>query len=69
MSKEKLKPCPFCGGEGQIKTEIDGNDLLAYIFCDNCCASTDKFIDVDYNGKNIDYAKKAWNRRTDNGKL
>lgn len=37
MSDEKLKPCPFCGGEAEIKeTENDVGCKIWYIECSDC---------------------------------
>lgn len=55
---EKLKRCPFCGEEAELK-EIKGFDrqvVSAYVFCQNCEAST-----RNYATPNV--AIEAWNRR------
>lgn len=60
MSKTKLLPCPFCGGEALLDRED--------IFCDDCHLSM-KIDDRVYNGEaeNYEEAKKqsieAWNTR------
>lgn len=39
-----LKPCPFCGGEAELK---DGNlycDKTFYVKCKNCKAMTDRTL-------------------------
>lgn len=53
---EKLKPCPFCGGEATYIKKI--NDIKSYIGCSNasCIAEPFSFL-VD------EAAIKAWNRR------
>lgn len=56
-------PCPFCGGEGKLKT---GYHMLvdAKIGCDDCYAEGPVFgtdaKDGDYSGEAI----AAWNKRT-----
>jgi Lar family restriction alleviation protein len=60
MSKTKLLPCPFCGGEALLDRED--------IFCDDCHLSM-RIDDRVYNGEaeNYEEAKKqaieAWNTR------
>lgn len=50
---DKLKPCPFCGGEAII----DGcDDTLWSVICEKCNAS------INYNETKQD-AIIAWNRR------
>ena len=60
----KIKPCPFCGGEGEI---ISGNytGKLLYtvvgktytVFCKRCNARTTQYKKYKYK------AVEAWNRR------
>lgn len=70
---DKLKPCPFCGGEtvgvfschpmmyrGNGIFEEDINVTNWQVFCGNCGTSTD----VVSSKSN---AKRRWNRRVDNG--
>lgn len=69
MKNEKLKPCPFCGGEAVIYhqsskyTEHDGN----YVYCMNCRIRTPLFICFGDTGKTYADTKaeafNAWNRR------
>ena len=63
---EKLKPCPFCGGKGEVyqaptmlNLEID--DDAYWVQCRNC------FSRVGNSYSQVE-AINAWNRRTDNGK-
>ena len=58
MSKEKLKPCPFCGEE--IRKEISPNEVGEWIFW-HVCESTRLLIAQTYVTKKE--AIKAWNRR------
>ena len=54
MSEEKLKPCPFCGGEAEL--EING--LYWDVNCKRCLANVGAY--KCYNKKQ---AIEAWNRR------
>ena len=55
---EKLKPCPFCGGDAVIMGK-----RAVYIMCGNykCMARTDKYAKPKF-------AKEAWNRRANDEK-
>ena len=42
MSEMKLKPCPFCGGEANLKYHVDpeGKDFdITIVHCTNCSAA------------------------------
>lgn len=59
---EKLKPCPFCGGEAWIITGPLGR--FSYVYCTECRAQGEPFeVRAEYCAK--DEAIKAWNRRAD----
>lgn len=53
--KEPLKPCPFCGGDGEM---IQIHQFIYYVRCKNCEAQTKNY------GR-IDDAEEKWNRRTE----
>lgn len=64
---DKLKPCPFCGGEGEI-VFYDGE---VYVRCGGCCMHTDHMYVPNIRGRyrvsklmemSIDAAAR-WNRR------
>lgn len=73
MNNEKLKPCPFCGGKGKIKREME-NDYwfdvpvtISFLFvkCTKCDAISKKFkISEKYIA--VEKATEAWNRRVKN---
>jgi transcription elongation factor Elf1 len=57
---EKLKPCPFCGCEGELRlTDQDG----AFVQCKNCgiFASGYSPLHVGFEKKAIDF----WNKRSE----
>ena len=61
---EKLKPCPFCGGEGIVQA-IDfypdySDPPIWWVACDICGAHTD-----EYEGDTEAEAVKAWNTRNE----
>lgn len=66
---DKLKPCPFCGGEAEIKN-FDGyhryaNGVVDFIQCKKCGGRTREYYthiktEIDMRQEAI----KAWNRRT-----
>ena len=56
MSKYKLNPCPFCGGEAIVEIfEFNGN---RFVRCLDCYATSGQATDI----KN---AIEAWNKRVD----
>ena len=62
---EKLKPCPFCGGEAAIGDTIDENGVLVYtVGCHKCKIAIAKQRD-GYFWQRKKEAIVAWNRRSD----
>jgi len=63
---DKLKPCPFCGGEGRIRTDTEKRFRLfpiAWVECTVCDARTKFVVTFWSDGGHIDKAIEAWNRR------
>ncbi len=57
---DKLKPCPFCGGEGCVQEHVFKGLTNTYgVVCLDCCAEIRQFYRTE------EEAIKAWNRRTD----
>ena len=54
---EKLKPCPFCGGEAVLDDDFFYTDEPAYIISCNKCYSSSDVYDTEHE------AIEAWNRR------
>lgn len=59
---EKLKPCPFCGGEAIAKKDADKNRYNWYVTCsyatwDCPCMPSTGYYDTKK------HAIEAWNRR------
>jgi Lar family restriction alleviation protein len=58
MTPEQLKPCPFCGGEAEIK---DMRDNRIHIKCFKCLC---QFGEVWNKNGGINELIKAWNKRS-----
>ena len=59
---EKLKPCPFCGGEAKVKAYSNGYNIWYRVRCVDCGVEQDG-IRNGYYGE--EEAIEAWNRRTE----
>ena len=63
MNEIKLKPCPFCGGNGVVRTSMDGYDEFKVfsVSCTNkgCVA----YLTRDYWERDINGLVKKWNSR------
>lgn len=73
---EKLKPCPFCGGEPYIKVVSQGHTNTAYTIgvelgCKTCVFhmradnvfEVDEFMNVKLCSNGIGHMIEHWNRR------
>ena len=64
MKEIKLKECPCCGGEAEMKETryIDATPSSVKVLCKKCALQTKSFIEsLDYCAK--EEAAKVWNRR------
>ena len=59
---EKLKPCPFCGGEAEIVRTDNYGTFKFFATCLVCGAEMPRV------SRTMTQAAGAWNRRVDNGK-
>ena len=58
---EKLKPCPFCGGEANRGVRIRRRRIIGFdVMCNVCKAS------ISWQNTEDD-ATEAWNRRVERG--
>lgn len=55
-----LMPCPFCGGEVELRDKFDGVDETSFIHCLNCHMWFEKFIWRGYGHAHI---IEEWNQR------
>lgn len=61
---DKLKPCPFCGGESIIRAQM-GHLYISPIHKKKCVIKPDTWLQSSLP---IEKQIKAWNRRADDGK-
>ena len=65
---EKLKPCPFCGGEARVDRYNDEYCRDYYLFftrCQDCKVRTPEIHShIDDSSGAYERAIKVWNRRT-----
>lgn len=62
MSEEKLKPCPFCGGEARMWSWNGGTR----IDCKNWSSKNERTHYVGVGARTKAEAIAAWNRRAEN---
>ena len=67
-----LKPCPFCGGDGALKTEsivvgFGDSDRLSFVECKECGARTKGFgrLEADKEDWQKALAVLFWERRAE----
>ena len=71
ITLSRLKPCPFCGGQAEVREETRPDPPASYgvylVKCPRCGARTRDFInDGSYGEKHsISDAAEAWNRRAE----
>ena len=64
MANEELKPCPFCGGEAEHRTDRELNGVTDWIECTNCsCQTRTYYTHIKTEIDQEKQAIKAWNRR------
>ena len=59
-SDEELLPCPFCGGDVELRDEGNGGNETYAIHCNKCHMHFEKFVWRGY-GRNT--VIKEWNTR------
>ena len=61
---EKLKKCPFCGGEAEVfETDIIVAKIIVVKCCNEACGGT--MGNPEENFENKDEAIEAWNTRVE----
>ena len=64
MNDTKLKPCPFCGGEAELRYA----DNYYWVECKKCRTRSDEECVESFDRghqKTIDVLAEMWNRRTE----
>lgn len=56
----ELKPCPFCGGQVEMRDVIDGHEETFAFHCNSCHIHFTKFDWVARDRKDV---IEEWNRR------
>ena len=65
----KLKPCPFCGGDGKLKKGFPSQQRtgqrMAFVQCSKCQAKTRTFYQMPFEAWDdvIRHAIEAWSLR------
>lgn len=59
---DKLKPCPFCGGEAMVEEAVVRKGYEATVVCTGCLVDMPT-ITYDTPEEAYGTAVKAWNRR------
>lgn len=67
MPEEKLKPCPFCGGEANIISHSVYRSFIYYCSCSNqeCHGFCSWTFEYSFGFKDKEKAIIAWNTRPD----
>ncbi len=66
LDGKQLLPCPFCGGEAEIKKGVDstqGREPIAWVECKKCGCCTKK--EIEWENDCIGVVVSLWNTRKD----
>lgn len=58
-----IAPCPFCGKEASIKTDMFAGKYAAQVKCLSCGSSGPRITDHDHDGTFVFEALGIWNER------
>lgn len=61
---DELKPCPFCGGEGEVNKSRFLWIVEWRVWCKTCWATTHGYADTNVWKQSRQEAIDVWNRRT-----
>lgn len=64
----ELKPCPFCGGEAEMK--LNASTLNCSAYCDKCAVTMKRNFQGNKRIKDMlaELMADEWNRRAEDGK-
>lgn len=60
----ELKPCPFCGGDGRLRTNVNAGIVFGSCWVCGARGSVVQYTDR-LTDSHIQEAIEAWNRRAD----
>lgn len=66
QNRERLKPCPFCGGEPRLATFQTRKGEIINVHCPVCQAQSRSFKlegKQEHDARVTEYAIASWNRR------
>jgi len=73
LRREKLLPCPFCGGKAHLEESGRGfiggkSEKVAYVWCERCNARSGKiklsdFGRTSHSAEAVKQAVELWNKR------
>ena len=63
MSDERLKPCPFCGGEAEVITTKTRQGQTSSVRCSKCSCKVTILKPAFYDGDVEKDTVQAWNTR------
>lgn len=68
MSEEKIKPCPFCGADANLRTgnarkRVFGIIPYAEVGCTKCPWAKVRQFAPQHPGLEVGYAVSIWNQR------
>lgn len=65
MNNTRLKPCPFCGGDGEILTTKTRQGQKSSVSCSKCTCKLTAFEPAYYEGNIEQDVVDEWNTRYD----
>ena len=60
----ELKPCPFCGGQAELRVKMNEGVTVQ---CSKCDVQTRSWVDFGHGTNAVRTVVEAWNRRITDG--